>query len=49
MSFRLPSLEALNQWAKKFEATPKAGPEFTTFRITAPEGNGIEPYTPGRA
>ena len=46
MGFRVPSLEALNDWAKKFEATPNAGPEFTSFRITDPEGNGIELYTP---
>lgn len=48
MGFRLPSLEALNEWARKLNATPTAGPEFTSFRITDPEGNGIELYAPSR-
>jgi catechol-2,3-dioxygenase len=44
MGFRVPSLEALNTWAKKFNAQPKAGPEFTSFRTKDPEGNGVEMY-----
>jgi len=46
MGFRVPSLEALDTWAKKFSAEPAAGPEFTSFRTTDPEGNGVEFYTP---
>lgn len=46
MGFRVPSLDALNDWAAKFAATPAVGPEFTSFRTTDPEGNGIELYTP---
>ena len=46
MGFRVPSLEALNRWAKKFNTKPTAGPEFTSFRTTDPEGNGVELYTP---
>jgi catechol-2,3-dioxygenase len=46
MGFRVPSLEALGDWAKKFAATPVAGPEFTSFRTSDPEGNGVELYTP---
>jgi len=45
MGFRVPSLEALDTWAKKFSAEPAAGPEFTSFRTTDPEGNGVEFYT----
>ncbi len=48
MGFRVPSLDALNDWAKKFNAEPIAGPEFTSFRTTDPEGNGVEFYTPNR-
>jgi catechol-2,3-dioxygenase len=46
MGLRVPSIDALNGWAKKFSATPIVGPEFTSFRITDPEGNGVELYTP---
>ncbi len=48
IGFRVPSLEALKQWAKKFDAELKTGAEFTSFRTTDPEGNGIELYTPNR-
>ena len=46
MGFRVPSLAALDQWAARFAATPVAGPEFTSFRLPDPEGNGVEIYTP---
>ncbi|MGB8436893.1 MAG: VOC family protein [Burkholderiales bacterium] len=46
LGFRVPSLEALDAWAKKFNSEPKAGPEFTSFRTTDPEGNGVELYAP---
>jgi catechol-2,3-dioxygenase len=46
LGFRVPSLEALNSWAKRFNAEPIAGPEFTSFRTTDPEDNGVELYTP---
>lgn len=44
--FRVPSLDALGAWARKFDAHPIVGPEFTAFRIADPEGNAIELYTP---
>ncbi len=46
VGFRVPSIAALNDWAKKFGAEPKAGAEFTTFRTPDPEGNCLELYTP---
>jgi catechol-2,3-dioxygenase len=46
MGFRVPSIDALGQWAARFDATPVVGPEFTSFRVADPEGNGIELYTP---
>jgi catechol-2,3-dioxygenase len=46
MGLRVPSIDALSGWAKKFAATPIVGPEFTSFRIADPEGNGVELYTP---
>jgi len=46
MGFRVESIAALNEWARKFNAEPKAGPEFTTFKVTDPEGNSVEMYTP---
>ena len=48
IGFRVPSLEALDGWAKKFNANPTAGVEFTSFRTTDPEGNGVELYTPNK-
>lgn len=46
MGFRVPSIDALEQWAARFDARPVVGPEFTSFRVADPEGNGIELYTP---
>ncbi len=46
IGLRVPSIDALNDWARKFDAEPKAGPEFTTFRVMDPEGNCVELYTP---
>ena len=46
IGFRVPSIDALNKWAKKFGAEAKAGTEFTTFRTPDPEGNSLELYTP---
>ena len=48
VGFRVPSMAALNDWAKKFDAEPNAGPEFTAFRILDPEGNCVELYAPNR-
>ncbi|MGD8475695.1 MAG: VOC family protein, partial [Burkholderiales bacterium] len=46
IGFRVPSIEALTEWARKFDAEPVAGAEFTTFRVDDPEGNSVEMYTP---
>lgn len=46
IGFRVPSMDALNKWAKQFGAKPEAGAEFTTFRTSDPEGNCLELYTP---
>ncbi len=46
IGFRVPSMGALNDWARKFDAEPKAGAEFTAFRVIDPEGNCVELYTP---
>ena len=46
MGLRVESIEEFNQWARKFNAEPTPGPEFTTFRVTDPEGNNVEIYTP---
>ena len=46
MGLRVESIDELNQWARKFNAEPMAGSEFTTFRVTDPEGNSVEIYTP---
>ena len=46
MGFRVPSIDALNEWARKFDAETAAGPEFTAFRTTDPEGNCVELYAP---
>lgn len=46
IGFRLADMESMKKWAKKFNAEPKAGAEFTTFRVEDPEGNSIELYTP---
>jgi hypothetical protein len=46
MGFRVESIDALNEWAGKFNTEPKAGPEFTTIKVTDPEGNSVEMYTP---
>ena len=46
IGFRVPSIDALNGWARKLDAEPSSGPEFTTFRVLDPEGNCIELYTP---
>lgn len=44
LGMRVPSLRVLAEWAEKFKATPKAGPEFTAFQISDPEGNCVELY-----
>ena len=46
IGLRVPSIDALNKWAKKFDAEPKAGAEFTAFRTPDPEGNCLELYAP---
>jgi catechol-2,3-dioxygenase len=46
MGFRVPSRATLDQWATRLDAKPVVGPEFTSFRIADPEGNGVEVYTP---
>jgi hypothetical protein len=46
MGFRVPSMEALQNWAKKFDAELTVGAEFTAFRTPDPEGNCLELYAP---
>jgi catechol-2,3-dioxygenase len=46
LGMRVPSMRVLSEWAEKFEASVKAGPEFSSFQISDPEGNCIELYTP---
>ena len=46
MGFHVPSIDSLNTWAKKFDAKTTIGAEFTTFKVSDPEGNCIEFYTP---
>lgn len=46
IGFRVPSMAALNDWAKKLGGEPAAGAEFTAFRTPDPEGNCLELYTP---
>jgi catechol-2,3-dioxygenase len=44
MGLHVPSINALKEWAKKFNAELTPGAEFTTFRTHDPEGNCIEVY-----
>jgi catechol-2,3-dioxygenase len=44
IGLHVPSLSALQGWAKKFDAQVTPGAEFTTMRTQDPEGNGIEMY-----
>ena len=44
IGMRVPSREALDQWAQKLGAQVNVGSEFTTFRTSDPEGNCIEIY-----
>jgi len=46
LGLRVPSLEALDAWARKFGVETKAGPEFTTIKVFDPDGYCIEMYTP---
>jgi catechol-2,3-dioxygenase len=46
IGFRVESIEALNEWARRFDAETSSGAEFTTFKVTDPEGNSVEMYTP---
>jgi hypothetical protein len=45
VGFRVPSIEVLQKWAKKFDAELTVGAEFTAFRTPDPEGNCLELYT----
>jgi catechol 2,3-dioxygenase-like lactoylglutathione lyase family enzyme len=49
IGMRVPSMRVLSEWAEKFNATIKAGPEFSSFRTADPEGNCVELYTPSSA
>ena len=44
VGFRVPSNDALSQWARKFDVEVRTGAEFNTFRTYDPEGNCIEIY-----
>jgi len=46
IGFRVPSMEALQDWAKQFDAELSVGAEFTAFRTPDPEGNCLELYAP---
>ena len=46
IGFRAQSIDALKDWAKKFDTEVSIGPEFTTFRTPDPEGNCLEFYAP---
>jgi len=46
MGFRVPSMDVLQNWARKFDAELTVGAEFTAFRTPDPEGNCLELYTP---
>ncbi len=46
IGFRVPSMDALQNWAKTFNAELTAGAEFTAFRTPDPEGNCLELYAP---
>lgn len=46
IGFRVPSMKALRNWAKIFNAGLTVGAEFTAFRTPDPEGNCLELYTP---
>ncbi len=47
VGFRVPSMAALDEWAKKFGAQIKEGEEFNSFRTFDPEGNCVELYCKG--
>ena len=44
VGLQVPSMSALGQWAQKFGAQIVKGAEFNAFRVSDPEGNGIELY-----
>jgi catechol-2,3-dioxygenase len=44
VGFRVPSMAVLTEWANKFGATVKTGPEFNSFQMPDPEGNCVELY-----
>jgi catechol-2,3-dioxygenase len=44
IGIRVPSLAALNEWAKKLDAHVATGSEFASFRTFDPEGNCVEIY-----
>ena len=44
IGLRVPSMAVLSQWAAKLGSTITPGAEFTTFRVTDPEGNVVEIY-----
>jgi catechol 2,3-dioxygenase-like lactoylglutathione lyase family enzyme len=44
VGFRVSSIAALTEWARKFGAELAMGNEFNSFRTSDPEGNCIEIY-----
>lgn len=44
LGLRVPSTEALAEWAGKFGASITTGSEFASFRIFDPENNCLEIY-----
>ena len=44
IGFRVASMAALTEWARKFGAQLTTGGEFASFRTLDPEGNCVEIY-----
>lgn len=45
IGLRVPSMAALGEWAGRFGADIRTGPEFASFKTFDPEGNCVELYT----
>jgi catechol-2,3-dioxygenase len=44
VGLRMPSMNLLRQWAERFKTAVNPGPEFSSFRVSDPEGNCVELY-----
>jgi catechol-2,3-dioxygenase len=49
VGFRVPSMAALGDWARKLGAEVSMGSEFNSFRTFDPEGNCVEIYCKAQA